>query len=118
MSNPIDPFTNPLNIQNIEAIERLNLPVIQKHHLRILTHFLLIFKEISRKNKFSSDKEVLLREWCNNQSRKFNDQKFNDLLYEQLLSVSKKLDNFSHKLGKSIKDLDVDDLVALVKENY
>ena len=36
-----------------------------------------------------------LREWCHNQSRKFDDNKFSDLFYEQLESTSKKLSTFS-----------------------
>jgi len=57
-----------------------------------------------------------LREWCDNQSQKFDDKKFSDLFYEQLESVSKKLSTFSKKIGKNIEDLEIDDLVLLVKE--
>ena len=117
MSNPINPFSNVLNIQTIQAIDQMNLPVIQKHHLRILAHCLILLKDIFGQNNFSSDQENLLREWCNNQSQKFNDQKFNDLLYDQLIATSKKLSKFSQKLGKNLKDLEIEDLVLLVKED-
>ena len=56
-----------------------------------------------------------MREWCDNQSKKFDDKKFSDLFYEQLESTSKKLSTFSKKIGKNIEDLDIDDLVLLVK---
>ena len=63
-----------------------------------------------------SDKN-LLREWCNNQSKKFNDQQFSDLFYQQLESTSKKLSTFSKKIGKNINDLEIDDLVLLVEQS-
>ena len=117
MSNLIDPFTNSLNIQTIQTIESLNLTIMQKHHLRILAHCLIILKASSAKNSSSSGEETFLRQWCNNQSQKFNDQKFNDLLYDQLLAASKKLNNFSKRLGKNLKDLEIGDLALLVQEN-
>ena len=36
--------------------------------------------------------------------------------FEQLESTSKKLSNFSKKIGKKIEDLEIDDLVLLVKQ--
>ena len=57
-----------------------------------------------------------LREWCDNQSKKFDDKEFSDLLYEQLKLTSKKLSVFSTKIGKSIEDLEIDDLVLLVEQ--
>ncbi len=57
-----------------------------------------------------------LREWCDNQYQKFDDKKFSDLFYEQLDSTSKKLSTFSKTIGKSIEDLEIDDLVLLVEQ--
>ena len=39
-----------------------------------------------------------------------------DIFYEQLESTSKKLSTFSKKIGKSIEDLEIDDLVLLVEQ--
>ncbi len=116
MSSPLDPLSNSLTLQTIQSIEKLNLPLMQKHHLRILVHCLAILNSISSDNSFFSDQENLLRQWCNNESRKFNDQKFSDLFYEQLALTAKKLNLFSQKIGKDIKDLDIEDLVILVEE--
>ena len=116
MSYPLDPLSNSLTLQTIQRIEKLNLPIMQKNHLRILVHCLAILNSISSDNSFFSDQENLLRQWCNNESRKFNDQKFSDLLYEQLALTAKKLNLFSQKIGKDIKDLDIEDLVILVEE--
>ena len=117
MSSQLDPLSNSLTLQTIQSIEKLNLPIIQKHHLRILVHCLAILNSISSDNSCFSDQENLLRQWCNNESRQFNDQKFSDLLYEQLALTAKKLNLFSQKIGKDIKDLDIQDLVLLVQES-
>ena len=115
MSNQLDPSAISLNIETIQTIDQLNLSTIQKHHVRILAHCLAILKIKSNYSNSSSNKENLLREWCNSQSRKFNDKKFSDLFYEQLASTEKKLNNFSQTIGKNIKDLEIEDLVDLVK---
>ena len=116
MSNNLDPLSNPLKIQTIKEIDNLDLPIMQKHHVRILAHCLQILKTIDVKNSIENQNKNPLREWCDNQSKKFNDKKFSDLFYEQLESTSKKLNTFSKKIGKSIKDLEIDDLVILVEQ--
>ena len=117
MSNHLDPFYKPLNMQFIKEIDNLDLPIMQKHHLRILAHCLQILKTINPNNSLENKNKNLLREWCDNQSRKFDDKKFSDLFYEQLESTSRKLSTFSKKLGKSIEDLEIDDLVHLVEQS-
>ena len=116
MSNNLDPLSNPLNIQTIQEIDNLDLSIMQKHHLRILAHCLQILKTVNPNN--SLENKNLLREWCDNQSKKFDDKKFSDLFYDQLESTSKKLSSFSKKIGKNIKDLEIDDLVLLVEQRY
>ena len=116
MSNNLDPLSNPLNIQTIKEIDNLDLPIMQKHHVRILAHCLQILKIINKDNRFEYQNKNPLREWCDNQSKKFDDKKFSDLFYEQLESTSKKLSTFSKKIGKNINDLEIDDLVTLVEQ--
>ena len=116
MSNHLDPLSNPLNIEIIQEIDKLDLPLMKKHHLRILAHCLQILKIINVDNSFEYQNKNPLREWCDNHSKKFNDKRFSDLFYEQLASTSKKLSTFSQKIGKNIEDLEIDDLVLLVKQ--
>ena len=116
MSNHLDPSSNPLNIETIQEIDNLDLPIMQKHHLRILAHCLQILKIISEENSFAYQNKNPLREWCDNQSKKFDDKKFSDIFYEQLESAAKKLCTFSKKIGKSIEDLEIDDIVLLVEQ--
>ena len=117
MSNNLDPLSNPLNIQTIKEIDNLDLPIMQKHHVRILAHCLQILKIINRDDSVEYPNKNLLREWCDNQSKKFDDKKFSDLFYYQLESTSKKLSTFSKKIGKNINDLEIDDLVLLVQQS-
>ena len=117
MSNHLDPLSNPLNIETIQEIDNLDLPITQKHHLRILAHCLQILKIINVDNRQKYQNKNYLREWCDNQSKKFDDKKFSDLFYEQLESTSKKFSTFSKKIGKSIDDLEIDDLVLLVEQS-
>ena len=116
MSNHLDSLSNPLNIETIQEIDNLDLPVMQKHHLRILAHCLQILKIINLDNSLENENKNPLREWCDNQSKKFDDKQFSDLFYEQLEAASKKLNTFSKKLGKNIEDLEIDDLVKLVEQ--
>jgi len=117
MSNHLDHLSHPLNIETIQEIDNLDLSIMQKHHLRILAHCLQIFKIINVDNSLEYQNKNPLREWCDSQSKKFDDKKFSDLFYEQLKSTSIKLSTFSKKIGKSIEDLEIDDLVLLVEQS-
>ena len=117
MSNHLDPSSNPLNMETIQEIDNLDLPIMQKHHLRILVHCLQILKTINLDNILEYQSKNPLREWCDNQSKKFDDKKFSDLFYKQLESTAKKLNTFSKRIGKNIEDLDIDDLVLLVQQS-
>ncbi len=116
MSNNFDPSSNPLNIKTIREIDNLDLTIMQKHHIRILAHCLQILKIINVDSSFENKNKNPLREWCDNQSKKFDDKKFSDLFYHQIESTSNKLSTFSKKIGKNINDLEIDDLVLLVEE--
>ena len=116
MSNQDDPISNSLIAQSIKAIDDLDLPIIKKHHVRILAHCLNVMKASTVNSSTSKDQEHFLREWCDNQSKKFEDKKFSDLLYEKMTSTAKTLNSFSERIGKNIHDLDIEDLVRLVGE--
>jgi hypothetical protein len=107
MSYKLDPLSNLLNVETVQAIDNLDLPIMKKHHVRILAHCLQILKVIAADNSFASCERNPLREWCDNQSKKFDDKKFSDLFYEQLESTKKKLNSFSQRIEKSIEDLDI-----------
>ena len=117
MSNQINSFSNLLSDAIVKNIEQLNLPIIQKHHIRLLAHCLEIFKEISKDEVSLFEDDDLLREWCDKQSQKFNDKNFNQLFYEQMSAAAKKLNSFSQSIDKNLKELDLEDLITLVEQN-
>ena len=117
MSKHLDPFSNPLYIQTMKEIDNLDLPLMQKHHVRILAHCLQILKMINADDNSELCDKNSLREWCDNQSKKFEDKQFSDLFYSQLNSTTKKLNFFSQRIGKNIEDLEIDDLVLLVEQS-
>ena len=117
MSKHLDPLSNPLNLETIQEIDNLDLPIMQKHHLRILAHCLQILKYINLDNSLEYQNKNPLREWCDNQSKKFDDKKFSDLFYEQLEATAEKLNTFSQTIDKNIEDFEIDDLVLLVEQH-
>ena len=117
MSNQTNSLSSPLSDEIAKNIDQLNLSIIQKHHVRLLAHCLEIFKEIAQDETSLFEEEELLREWCEKQSQQFNDKNFNQLFYEQMSSAAKKLNSFSQSIEKKFKDLNLDDLIALVEQN-
>ena len=116
MSNQTNSFQSPLSNEMVKNIDQLNLPIIKKHHVRLLAHCLEIFKEIGKDEKSLFEEDELLKKWCEKQSQKFNDKNFNQLFYEQMSSAAKKLNFFSKSIEKNIKELDLDDLITLVEQ--
>ena len=116
MSNQSNSFSNPLSDEVIINIAQLNLPIIQKQHIRLLAHCLAILKEISKNATPTFEEDELLRDWCIKQSQKFNDKNFNLLFYEQMSSAAKKLNSFSKSIEKNFDELDIEDLIILVQQ--
>ena len=116
MSNQTNSFPSPLSDEIVKNIDQLHLPIIKKHHVRLLAHCLEIFKAIGKDEQSLFEEDELLKKWCEKQSQKFNDQNFNQLFYEQMSSAAKKLNFFSRSIEKNLKELDLDDLITLVEQ--
>ena len=117
MSDQTNSFSSPLSNEIIQSIEKLDLSIIQKHHVKLLAHCLEIFKEIAKDDSIFFEEDDLLREWCEAQSQKFNDNNFDQLFYEQMTSAAKKLNSFARSINKNFKELDLQDLITLVAQN-
>ena len=118
MSNQTNWLSSPLSDEVLKNIDQLNLSIIQKHHIRLLAHCLEVFKEISKEDLFVFEEDELLREWCEKQSQRFNDKNFNQIFYEQMSSAAKKLNSFSKSIDKKFRELDLEDLIILVEQNW
>ena len=115
MSHQFKNFSSLVNPELLEEIESLNLPLIQKHHVRLLIHCLQVFREISEQNENISLSNKDLKLWCELESSQFLDRGFSDLLFEQMCSAKKKLEDFSNEVNKDLLDLNVYDLAELTK---
>ena len=118
MSDQLENLKSPIKKEVAEKIQELDLPLIQKHHVRLLTHCLEIFKNISLDHDIAFPNDQLLRNWCASEAKKINDIQFTELLYDQMTAAAQKLDSHSQKIGKDILDFNLDDLVNLVCKNY
>ena len=112
MSNSPNSFFSPLRDEIVKNIDQLNLPIIQKHHVRLLAHCLEIFKQIAKEDMKFFREDELLKQWCDKES-----QKFNQLFYQQMSSAAKKLNSFSQSVKKNFGELDLEDLITLVEQN-
>ena len=117
MSDQFHQFTSPIKKEIILEIEGYDLPLFQKHHLRLMLHCLEIFKEIAYKNNDSFPEISSLKKWSTSQAEKINDGNFSNLLFEQMFMVAKKLNAYSEKINKKVLDLEIEDLVNLIKES-
>ena len=116
MSNQTNSFQSPLSNEMVKNIDKLNLPIIKKHHVRLLAHCLEVLKKIGKDENSWFEEYELLKKWCEKKSQKFNDKNFNQLFYEQMSSAAKKLNFFSKSIKKNFKELDLDDLITLVEQ--
>ena len=117
MSYTTNSFPSPLSDEIVKNIDQLNLPIIQKQHVKLLAHCLAIFKQIANDEMSLFCEDELLKEWCYKQSQKFNDDNFNQIFYEQMSSAAKKLNSFCQSVEKSYKELVLEDIITLVKQN-
>ena len=90
MSYQTNSFPSPLSDEIAKNIDQLNLPIIKKHHVRLLAHCLEIFKEIGKDEKSLFEEDDLLKKWCEKKSQKFNDKNFNQLFMNKCLLLLKK----------------------------
>tara|TARA_B100000900_G_scaffold82683_1_gene66819 strand:- start:212 stop:568 length:357 start_codon:yes stop_codon:yes gene_type:complete len=114
MSDQFNFSMSPVKKEVVEQIERLDLSTLQKLHLKLLSHCLEVFKDISSKSDKEFPNENLLKGWCENEAEKLKDDTFSDLLFEQMNSAAKKLNNYAKKIGKDALNLNIDDLISLI----
>ena len=113
MSDQFNSFISPVKKEVVDQIERLDISTLQKLHLKLLSHCLEVFKEISSKADKEFPSEILLKRWCENEVKKLKDESFAVLLFEQMNSAAAKLNNYALNTGKDPLNLDLDDLVTL-----
>ena len=113
MSEQFNSFTSPVKKEVVDQIERLDLSTLQKLHLKLLSHCLEVFKDISLNTNKEFPNEILLKKWCEDESNKLKDETFSVLLYEQMNSAAEKFKVYAKRIGKYPLDLNLDDLITM-----
>ena len=116
MSDQFNSFISPVKKEVVEQIERLDISTLQKLHLKLLSHCLEVFKDISLKADKEFPNEILLKRWCENEAKKLKDESFSVLLFEQMNSAAVKLKNYAKKIGKDALDINLDDLITMTSQ--
>ena len=114
MSDQFNSFMSPVKKEVVDQIERLDLSTLQKLHLKLLSHCLEVFKDISLKNDDEFPNDILLKSWCEKEAKKLKDESFSMLLFEQMNSAALKFKNYAKKSGKYVLNLNLDDLIELI----
>ena len=117
MSDQLENLSSPIKPELAQKIQELDLPLVQKHHVRLLAHCLEIFKNIAITNNGIFPNNQLIKDWCNLEAKKINDIAFTELLFGQMNAAALKLELHSKRIDKSILDFNIDDLVNLVCNN-
>ena len=113
MSDQFNSFMSPVKKEVVEQIERLDISTLQKLHLKLLSHCLEVFKDISLRADKKFPNEVLLQKWCETEAKKLKEESFSMLLFEQMNSVAIKLNNYAKKIEKDPLNLNLEDLITL-----
>ena len=113
MSDQFNSFMSPVKKEVVDQIEMLEISTLQKLHLKLLSHCLEVFKDISLKTDKAFPNEILLKTWCDSEAKKLKDEGFSLLLFEQMNSAAMKLKNYAEKIGKDALDMNLDDLISL-----
>ena len=113
MSDQFYSSISPVKKEVVDQIDKLDLSTLQKLHLKLLSHCLEVFKDISLIADKEFPSEILLKRWCEDEAKKLKDESFSALLFEQMNSAAIKFKNFAKNIGKNPLDLNLEDLIKL-----
>ena len=108
---------SPLTLEDLKLIELTNLSVLEKHHIRMLSHCLGCFKSMNRNKAEVSipDKEIWL-EWCLARPEMVNDDEFIHVLFEQFAGAAVQLERLSDVFKVPPLELTLKDLIAVYQK--
>ena len=103
---------SPISLKDLQKIEGTNLPMLERHQLRVLAHCLAVFKQISDgAHKGNFPNRALLEEWCWNQPLLKDDSEFIADLLNQFELAASKLVQLANNLGISPLELTLKNLI-------
>ena len=103
---------NELNFNQIKRIGELDLPSLERHHLRLLAHCLESFKTMHKDSEavFPTKDEQL--HWCLDNPLIKEDKDFISLLLDQFAIAELQLKEIAKNLKRSPMELTLDDLIT------
>ncbi len=109
--------TSPLDSDAIARIDATQLPMRERHHLRLLSHGLRTLQAIATAHGSQRDSDKLpdraaIRAWAANQPQIAQDSAFIDLLSDQLESAGRQLAQLAAERGLPPLELELRDLTA------
>ena len=117
MTNPEATTSSPLTRAMVEQIDATLLPVMERHHLRLLAHCLASFQEIaspSTRGAFPS--RAAQEQWCQHHPLLRDDPQFGALLLKQFEAASCQLETLSQRLGITPLELTMEQLISAAVE--
>lgn len=104
---------NPLSHDEIHLLDSTLLPVLERHHLRLLAHALRTLQQVQADCGSTAlpDAEAIER-WLLQQPSLNGEPDFSSLLAAQLHSAGKQLQRLAAARGLSPLELELDDLIA------
>ena len=109
---------SPLTLEEVQLIEELGLPTLEKHRLRLLAHCLASFKIIGEDSETRSLPTTDLRlQWCLNQPLIRDDRDFLSLLLEQFEAAAQYLEILASELNVPPLELTLKDLISASAKN-
>ena len=103
---------SPLSIEEINLIEVTGLPLIDRHHLRLLAHCLACFKLMAKgspSGSFPNEEDRL--KWLTSQSVFNNEKDFILVFLEQLSGAGKQLEVLAKEYNISPLELTLERLI-------
>ena len=108
---------SPLTLEDLKLIELTDLSILEKHHIRMLSHCLGCFKSMNPNNTEGSipDKEIWM-EWCLARPEMVNDDEFIHVLFEQFSGAAVQLEKLSDVFKVPPLELTLKDLIAIYQK--
>ena len=107
----------------VEEIDATLLPMLERHHLRLLAHCLASFQDIKAPATAGPIPSIdQQRNWCQEQPQLRDDPQFEDLLLHQFQAAAKHLERLAKSHGITPLELTlthlIDEALALAKAKH
>lgn len=106
----------PLSREAIERIDATQLPQLDRHHLRLLSHCLISFQTMQPQSAEGAlPTETTRRLWCLGQPRIAEDPRFLDVMLEQLDVAAVQLEQIAEDQQMAPIDLTLEQLIRAME---